>query len=277
VRPLATPPDTTVCPPPAENVAPLTLPPGKHTLRVVYVVDLDKDPGKGRSIRAVSNAIEFEVQPPSATKRDEAPWGKPTEGFVARVRADKTVWPADQTPVFQVDIKNSGWLTGYMFKGQADCQLEIDGIAYFWLGGVEGWRIDFVPGKEYPDIPITLDKSWHPVKDRDMPSRGAPLTLAPGKHTLRVVYNVDLDRLPGKGQAIRAVSNALEFEVQPASAPKADDRSPSTSADKPVEMTRPLGDGLKVDEKGTIWDGGKPVGTWGIDGIDQPEMSSRSR
>ncbi len=193
-----------------------------------------------------SQASRAADAPPAAKPSDnattpvETPWGKPTEGFVARVRADKTVWPANEVPEFQVDVKNSGKTTGYVFRYQGGCEVEIDGVAYYCAGVFYGEHIDFPPGREYLSIPLVPAKVWYSVKDRDpratmkgyfnganakawaypvtdndnTPLKGTPLRLSPGKHTLRAVYIVDLDKDPVKGRSIRAVSNTIEFEVQ---------------------------------------------------------------
>ena len=167
------------------------------------------------------------------------PWGEPIQGVSARVRSDKTVWRTGQVPSFRADIKNNGQTSGRVAQAQELCELVLDGVAYQWTGEFDIPESSLPPGREYHDILISLVDSWHSKKDN------APLTLAPGKHALRVIFVVSLGMVAGKRESIRAASNAVEFEVRPS----ANDSSAATSVAKPANKASP--DSYKLSDEWT--------------------------
>jgi RNA polymerase sigma factor (sigma-70 family) len=123
------------------------------------------------------------------------PWGKEVEGLLCRLRADKN-------GEFKLTVRDLGKRDLQMHAAQGGCEIEFDGTWFRWLGPVSILGGPWPAGRRYDDfeIPVSLGRRWQD-------SSGKPITLTPGKHTVRVAY-VTLDRTP-----VRAVSNPVKIEI----------------------------------------------------------------
>jgi len=152
--------------------------------------------------------------PPPATQPTsqpavEAPWGEAVEGVQVRLRAGKVQWKAGETPTLVADARNLGTLklrgSPYLFS----YSVQIDGQWFQrTIITASSGSLDFGPGKQFLDTGIRLIG----LELRD-PTTHKALELKPGKHTVRVAFAAD-----GEKKGVRAVSNAVEIEVQPADA-----------------------------------------------------------
>lgn len=215
-----------------KELVPFRLTPGKHTVRVAYSF------GKGE--RAVSNPITVVVAPDG--------WGDSAGGVKARLRLPKSKLKAGDPLVFELDLKNDGVKTWHLAAVPFGCEVLVDDEPYKFQG-----ELDYkAPGKELrpggelvPLVTGTVDANW---KARRFPDNGldnlerpppvyVPFRLTPGRHTIRVAFALD-------GDKVRPVSNTVEVEVEappldPAVRAKAlaADRIwlvPSPTRDKPV-------------------------------------------
>ncbi len=174
------------------------LPPGKHTIRLAYEVSAG-----GTTFRPVSGPVEVEIE---ADK--ESAWGEAVDGVQARVRTAKTVWKADETPTFHLDLRNQGKKTPNARRVPYDCQIEVDGTWYSFelpSGPYPSVGELLKPGKQIDDwATVSPDKNWvslTPKKDR--------FPLPPGEHTIRISY-----WLNGEKGNIQPVSGPVEIEIQ---------------------------------------------------------------
>ncbi|KPJ72209.1 MAG: hypothetical protein AMS14_08225, partial [Planctomycetes bacterium DG_20] len=156
---------------------------------------------------------EYPLQPPPTTRGAEVEWGEAVEGVQVRLRAEKREWQADTVPVVYADVRNQGTRDLQVMLDQRFVfQLELDGEWYLWLGGhihelgVFVAMSPFPPQRQYADIPITLVEKWRTRQGNQ------PLTLRPGRHTVRVAFTAQPTE-SDKGQPVRAVSNAVEIEI----------------------------------------------------------------
>jgi predicted Ser/Thr protein kinase len=148
------------------------------------------------------------------TEEHAVKWGDAHQGVQVRLQADKRTWETGQTPTFRADIRNQGKGTYTVAQAQQLCELELDGARYKWVGSYRVRSSYFPPGREYKDIPVALTENWGKVTSTppqlDAPALAENLKLAPGKHTLRLIFFCD------GGSSHRSIvieSNAVEFEV----------------------------------------------------------------
>ena len=187
-------PDWKVGDPRSYNDHSLQVAPGKHTLRIAFVFE--------DGVRPVSQPVEIEVGKESA-------WGEAVNGVQARVRTAKTVWKADETPTFHLDLRNQGTMTWNARRVPYDCQIEVDGTWYSFdkpSGPYPAVGDLLEPGKQIDDwATVSPDKNWGSSAGKML-----HFPLAPGKHTVRVTYPLN-----GKTKsANRAVSGPVEIEIQ---------------------------------------------------------------
>ncbi|HUU21522.1 MAG TPA: hypothetical protein VM389_03215, partial [Phycisphaerae bacterium] len=169
--------------------------------------------------------------------REEWSWGKAAEGVQCRLRADKRVWEAGQSPTFKADFWNRGKRELQFILAPALWEIEWDGLWYRATVAHSG-RVKVFPlgpGHQRTDIPVPLEERWG---WRSKPKR-EPLVFEPGKHRIRVAFTVHAaNEQPGR--PVRAVSNPVEIEILPAkTAPPAPngaspDGAGTRQADKPA-------------------------------------------
>ncbi len=174
----------------------LSLPPGKHTIRLAFRLEGDKP------IRPVTGPLEVEI-----VKKDEPVWGDAVDGVQARIRTAKPVWGSKEAPTFSLDLRNQGKKTPDQRRVPLDCQIEVDKVWYSFelpSGPYVSVGFPLKPGEQVNDWTIvTPDEHWTsltPEKKR--------FPLPPGKHTIRIAY-----QLQGTTPAIRPISGPLEIEI----------------------------------------------------------------
>ena len=174
----------------------LRVEPGKHTVRVGFRFD--------DGARPVSRPVEIEIG-------KESQWGRVDGGVQARVRTPKAAWKEGEAPTFHFDLRNLGTKTAHAMRIREDCEIEVDGVWYAYPNEV-GQRIShpLEAGNEVNDwVTMVPDKNW--VDKTPSPVGG--FLLAPGKHTVRIAYELNVDKTP-----LRPVSGPIEIEVGKASA-----------------------------------------------------------
>ncbi len=139
-------------------------------------------------------------------------WGEPVEGVQIQLRADKQVWKVGETPILKADVHNTGKRDLYLPYCYFQAEVEVDGRSYRWTGPSNILRPDHGPyARQREDIEIYLHlHSWTAVGDFRQ-----QLGLKPGRYVIRVAFYAK----PDDGQPIRAVSNPVEIEIQPATQP----------------------------------------------------------
>jgi hypothetical protein len=159
----------------------------------------------------------------AATTRtlSEAPWGEAVEGIQVRLRAEKRVWQAGETPVFKADMVNRGNRKILVSRDyHNNWGVEIDGQLFRSAFRTTSLPVPFGPGDLLKDVEIRLESSWQgkPVwiaSRRGEPPLGdaaQPLHLNEGKHKVRARHLMVYDEA-GEKKAIRPVSNPVEIEV----------------------------------------------------------------
>jgi len=273
----------------ATNPARLTLTPGKHTIRVAFLVTAAGKP-PGKSFRAVSNPVVIEIVPKNDEKVDatpepkasvpaaeptvettgvkpddqtpaaEAAWGEAVEGVQIRLRAKQSKWNEGTVPRLWADVRNQGERNLLVRTRDHGCQLEVDGRWYrqpVYLGTIPPPR-PLPPGRQYDSIAIGLGRSWlfAAPQNARAPWKAGPQplgTLTPGKHTIRVAFLVTAAK-SAPGKPFRAVSNPVEIMILP-SAPEPE--TPDVAADDENAIAAlwqlgPAGAELTLDDQGRI-------------------------
>ena len=191
--------------------------PGKHSLRVIYQMTTPNP------MKPISQTLEFVVDP--------LPAGKSVEGVRARLRTNKDVWNAGESPQFDFDLTNEGKSAWKLLESDRNCLLEVDGVWYenetgrvntadgaVVLRSATPWQTRF---SVFADAPRTSGGSWI-VMLPDDPIRPAPdsqkLKLKPGKHTIRVAYFILKVSENNKESPpeLRIETNAVEIEIRTA-------------------------------------------------------------
>ncbi|HVS40320.1 MAG TPA: sigma-70 family RNA polymerase sigma factor [Gemmataceae bacterium] len=174
-------------------------PPGKHTIRVSYEVRSGE-----KTFRPVTGSVEIEVG-------KQSDWGKDDGGVQARIRTSKAVSGPKEAPTFVLDLRNVGKETPHSTHIPFDCEIEMDGTWYYYLGPIDVTSPDtpLEPGKQYNDwVKVTPDQLWQ-EKGPKTAIRQPLLPLSPGKHTIRIAYP-----LSGAKPPIRPISGPIEIEVR---------------------------------------------------------------
>jgi beta-lactamase regulating signal transducer with metallopeptidase domain/HEAT repeat protein len=176
--------------------------------------------------------------------------GKAAASLQVTVRAEKKVWRAGEDIALKADVRNAGQEDVAIYiDGNNNWQIELDGQWYRSDTRTTAFAYLIGPGVRVQDILVppkwTRPLAWFAVSDddplRQHTPRGKQLVLQPGRHTVRVAVVPVLDSGPyghkssipsesGKSlrwaspiqwnpnKPIRAISNAIEIEVQPAAA-----------------------------------------------------------
>ncbi len=186
-------------------------------------------------------------QPASAPADAPVDWGKPVQGIQARLRPDKQTWKQGETPTFKGDIRNNGTGVYSVAQAQELCEPVLDGTTYRWFGGFGIKSSYFPPGRQYNDIPIVLENSWHvaePPVHGNTGNAHPSLALATGKHTLIVVFHCDPDPSGNTRNSLSVQTNPVDFEVAaPTSAPA--EWHPSSRA-VPADLPREVAEQIKL-------------------------------
>ena len=173
---------------------------GKHTILAYLGFDVGDPPGV------------VPTQPVHVEVGKQSDWGEADGGIQARVRTPKAVWGAQEAPTFLVDLQNVGKDRPHSLHIPSDCEIEVDGQWYDYVGPVDVDSKDTVlePGKQYTDwVTVTPDKLWQEKAPKDGKPRPL-LPLAAGKHIIRVAYPIPI----GREKLLRPISEPIQIEVR---------------------------------------------------------------
>jgi RNA polymerase sigma factor (sigma-70 family) len=183
----------------------LSLPPGKHTVRLAFKLTDEK------AIRPISGPIEIEI-----VTKGESAWGEAVDGVQARLRlADESSYTSSG-PEFNLDMRNRGEHAHKAYRMSRYCEIEFDGEWYLY-GGLDDLskRISssLEPGKEEDNwVNVSLADGMPWVRKTPDRKRGDPLRdndanwqVAPGEHTLRIAFEFE--------DGTRPVSPQVEIKV----------------------------------------------------------------
>ena len=187
---------------------PLVLAPGKHIVRVAFPV--------GDGVRVVSNSLEIEVGPDT--------WGLAAGGIQSRLRLDQVKFKAGEPLAFTLDLRNRGEKAFSEAPVPYSCAIEFDGETYTYSGPIGyGSQIQTIEPAGHFDgwVNVTTDKLWvytrRKVVGNQVNLEAVPLKLTVGKHKVRVAYQMTAPN------AMKPVSNTVEFEVEAAGLLKANE------------------------------------------------------
>jgi hypothetical protein len=141
----------------------------------------------------------------TATRRAEPiPWARPSwgpqvEGVQCLLRPVKRRWPVEESPTFEIDVRNRGQRI-FAFPAADDAPLDriaIDGRWHRWLRpageGVKMWPL--APGVEFNGLSATLPETLRS-------------SLSPGRHMVQVAFVFE---------GVEVLSNVVTIELLPAS------------------------------------------------------------
>lgn len=152
------------------------------------------------------------IRPDEKNEKQEA-WGEAAEGLQCRLGVDKRVWPFDDGIELTLDFRNVGNTDISCPNFAQLCEVESDGQWYTWTGPTiaEMFTVMLKPNQEALDsLKITLPASWVSSDS------GVPLSLMPGKHTIRVKVQ-PLQRGVRKSDPVPSpvISNPVAIEICP--------------------------------------------------------------
>jgi|GEM_PF-5363357 len=168
---------------------------GKGVLEVTGFTDNPK------GVRIRCKVVRGAASPGKAT------WGEAVEGVRCRLRPDRHSWQAGETPTLKADICNRGTHQLSVVQHQSVCELWCDGRWYSWAGEIRAKSSSLGPGRQYNDIPVSLDGHWVSK------SNGKPLRLR-RRHLVRLAFTGELSE-PAPGEVIRVHSNPVLIEILP--------------------------------------------------------------
>jgi RNA polymerase sigma factor (sigma-70 family) len=172
--------------------APLAWTPGKHIVRVEYIL------GK---LKMWSDFIDINIV--DAKKVD---WGKPKQGLQVRARATKPVWNVGEKPAFEIDLRNVGTLTWKVTAIPPHTLVELDGDWYSYKLPLSYPAVEQELKGEAAFVKwytVAPNKDW--TQD-DFVDKPKALEWKPGKHKLRFGY-------PIKGKELVPISEVVEIEI----------------------------------------------------------------
>jgi hypothetical protein len=187
-------------------------------------------------------------------------WGEPVGGVSVRLTSEKASWEWSQAVILKFSVRNQGEETVSVARNQLGGELEADGVWYSWTNVVNGPLVELAPGERLDNITVNFDSRW------DYGS--VPFPFGPGSRTVRFA---PLARRPG-GQAIRAVSNPVEFEVLLPVLPGVQNNTATFSAEDNA-----AGSSAAIEIRGRLVDdetGGAVTNFWLQSGTASPEKLS---
>ena len=191
----------------------------------------------GDAARAVDQVMAA-LRPQRKQWEAVAKWGQAVEGVQVRLRAKQLKWKLGKGPQLYADVRNLGTRNLLVYRAArfwTSSELEIDGRWYRRALPKHGYRpplSDLVPGRQFDNILVNLRRGWSVVAapSQDAGETGVTLsegrlTLAPGKHTIRVAPTMPL-KGNRPGDHVRVISNPVEIEILPAEPAAAGRRRP---------------------------------------------------
>jgi beta-lactamase regulating signal transducer with metallopeptidase domain len=238
---------------PMVTTSPLTLPPGKHTIRLS--VFATRPTG---TIRATSNPLEIEI---AEKKHSNAPKPRPNQGansnpnypnsafvttsadesiltppagngidivqrFQVSLRADQRMWRFGERPILRASVSNLGPYDYQTATNDSHTQIEVDGRWY--CAGNFGALLTIKAGESWTNHHVVLSSAWRTAHSNELSTArywgsgiSLPsdfprhtLKLTPGKHTIRVAM-IATPAYAGPAGPVRAISNPVEIEILP--------------------------------------------------------------
>jgi formylglycine-generating enzyme required for sulfatase activity len=249
----------------------------------VVVLDVESTPLEAAVAADSSRAVAGST--PEATKSgvatwmellnptDKTLWGEAVGGARVRLRATKPQWTADEKPAFILDLSAIDRAIAFVDANTDDQRwaVEVDGRTYWWTQRKPSedvaWSQTVEPHNGLLNAATLTLPGPFVAKDG-----GAPLVLAPGKHTVRLSLNAQVlprpvppagtSLMPDKG--FRVQTNAVEIEVLPDATSGA--KAAGAAALKPVagkemvlsvrdDKVRIVVDGQDISSRGIQWQG----------------------
>lgn len=141
----------------------------------------------------------------------QAEWGAEVNGLQIRIDGDsgRRAFYLDKTPIFKIDLLNTGSKSLSCAALEQFCEVEIEGKWYKWNGpmAVDISTGGFAPRTvQYNFLKIKLPDNWVSKED----NKNQPLNLSLGFHVIRVKYKTMSNR---ESQEIEVVSNSLKFQI----------------------------------------------------------------
>ena len=180
-------------------------------------------------------------------------WGNAVEGVACRLRPQKRVWRAGQTPIFSVDLRNKGTRHLKTDTDPMRWEIELDGAWYHCTTKARMTiaPIPLEPGGQHDNHGRRFTGATWRSKDGDK-----PLEFTPGRHTVRVAFTACATKR-NAGPPVRAVSNPVEIEIVAAEitdAPQPETEGKKDSAKRTAAPSKTTVRGKVVDDAT-----GKPV------------------
>ncbi len=150
-------------------------------------------------IESHRNAKGESVRP---SGQDEPPWTGKDGMLKSRLRAEKVLWAAGETPVLAADLQNESGKAWDVPADQCKWWVEVDGKAFKWSlkhGPVR--KANLEAGKSLAGTKISLGRGWADESGND-------LKLGPGRHTIRVSCGCT-----SQSGSTAATSNRVTIEV----------------------------------------------------------------
>ena len=151
------------------------------------------------TVLALNLSAVFRVEAQAAPAATN--WGEPVDGLSVRLTSEMAQWPFSKPAILKFSVRNQGKETVLVAQNQLGGQLEAEGIWFSWTNVFNGPMVELAPGAQLDNIPINFDTRWE--------NDSVFFPFGPGGHTARFT---PLARQKG-GQAIRAVSNPVDFDV----------------------------------------------------------------
>jgi len=158
-------------------------------------------------------------------KAGTGPWGEAVDGVQVRLRAEKPTWGMGETPKFRADVRSQGDQDLLLATVEGlGCELHFDGVKYRHPTDLTGVAYHNIKAWEH-GFRFALHKQWTTIEGNK------PLTLTPGKHTVRFAWagchytTVDGGMVPDETRPVLLVSNPVEIEILAA------DAKPATQPD----------------------------------------------
>jgi hypothetical protein len=145
----------------------------------------------------------------------QAEWGEEVNGLQIRIDGDsgKRAFYLDKTPIFKIDLLNTGSKSLSCAALEQFCEVEIDGKWYKWNGpqAADILSAAFTPKTvQYNFLKIKLPDNWISKEFSSQNNKNQPLSLSLGFHIIRVKYKTMSNR---KSQETEVISNSLKFQI----------------------------------------------------------------
>ena len=145
----------------------------------------------------------------------EAEWGDEVNGLQIRIRtaSNRRIFRSDKTPIFRMDLLNTGDKTFACASLEQFCEVEVDGKWYKWNGpkAVDILSAVFGPKEvQYDFFEIKLTENWASKGFSSQGNKSHVFSLSLGTHIIRVKYRT---MYTPEGSETEAVSNSLKFKI----------------------------------------------------------------